>query len=190
MPTYIEVVGVTDVEERRIEVPEGVNVSINGGIVEVSGPLGSLRKDFSHAKVEILMKDNIIIIRKICKKKWDRAVVGTIASKIKNMIIGVTRGFVYRLKMVWSHFPMDIKVVSDEVIIENFIGEKAPRRAKIMSGVLVEKVGENEIVVSGIDLDAVSQTAANIQLATKIKGKDPRKFLDGIYIYSKGEHMR
>jgi large subunit ribosomal protein L6 len=70
------------------------------------------------------------------------------------------------------------------VVIENFMGEKAPRTARIVGDVEVEVSGD-EITVKGIRLQDVSQTAANIEQATKVKGKDLRVFLDGIYVYEK-----
>ncbi|MEM2546448.1 MAG: 50S ribosomal protein L6, partial [Candidatus Bathyarchaeia archaeon] len=107
---------------------------------------------------------------------------------IKNMITGVSKGFTYKLKIVFSHFPISVKVQDKTVVIENFAGERGPRKAKIIGDVKV-KVSSEDIIVQGIDLEAVSQTAANIEQATKVKGKDPRVFLDGIYIYERAEGM-
>lgn len=108
----------------------------------------------------------------------------TFKAHINNMIKGVTEGFKYRLKVVYSHFPMTVKVQGDEVVIENFLGEKNPRRAKILPGVTV-KVKGSEIEVEGIDKEAVGQTAANIEQATRITKWDRRVFQDGIYIVEK-----
>jgi large subunit ribosomal protein L6 len=70
--------------------------------------------------------------------------------------------------------------------IENFIGERNPRKAKIMGDSKIIIKGD-DIIVQGINLEDVSQTAANIQNATKIRNKDPRVFLDGIYVYEQHE---
>ena len=99
------------------------------------------------------------------------------------MITGVTKGFTYRLKMVYAHFPLSIKVDQNTVKIENFIGERAARVAAIVGQVDVKVDGE-DVVVSGVDKEAVSQTAANIQKATHIRQYDPRVFSDGVYIYA------
>jgi len=90
------------------------------------------------------------------------------------------------MKIVYSHFPINVKVMGDKglVVIENFIGERAPRYAKIYGNVKVTVQGD-DVVIEGIDINEVSQTAANIQSATKIRNKDPRVFLDGIYVYQK-----
>jgi large subunit ribosomal protein L6 len=101
------------------------------------------------------------------------------------MILGVTKGFIYKLKMVYAHFPMSVKVEDAELTIENFNGERKPRKVKVPETVTISVV-DDDIIVKGLDLEEVSQTAANIQQATRIKNKDPRVFLDGIYVYEKG----
>jgi large subunit ribosomal protein L6 len=103
------------------------------------------------------------------------------------MIEGVSKGFAYKLKVVYAHFPVTIKVLEKErkVSIENFSGEKIPRFASIVGDVSVKASGD-EIVVEGSRVEDVSQTASNIQEATTIKEKDQRVFLDGIYVYEKG----
>jgi large subunit ribosomal protein L6 len=112
--------------------------------------------------------------------------LGTAAAHIRNMIRGVTKGYRYNLRTVYAHFPVTVKV--DEkaraLKVENFTGEKTPRSAQILDGVKVVVKGD-DITVEGIDIKAVSQTAANIQNSTKIKKKDLRVFLDGIYIDTK-----
>ena len=173
---------------RIVEIPEGVSVEIDGLKVKVRGPLGELCKDFSHAMGQLTIRknsDNKVIVEVVGKPRRNkRALVGTIAAHINNMIIGVTKGFTYRLKIVYAHFPMSVKVKGNYVIIENFIGERAPRYAKILGNVKVT-VEQDDIVVKGIDIEEVGQTAANIENATKVTSRDPRVFLDGIFIYHK-----
>lgn len=173
------------VEERSVSVPCEVNVRIDGKVVTVEGPLGELCKDFSHAVgVDIERAGDEIVVRAIWPRKKQKAVVGAIAAHLKNMITGVTKGFTYKLKVVYAHFPVRVKVSGDRVVIENFCGERAPRLARIEEGVAV-KVDRDDVIVQGTDVEKVGQTAANIQLATKVKKKDPRVFLDGIYVYEK-----
>ena len=171
--------------EERIEIPEGVDVEIKGKRVRVKGPKGSLERDFSYAnKIQISKEENEIVIKTYFARRKEKALVGTIASHIDNMIKGVTKGYRYWLKVIFTHFPVSVKVQGDKVIVENFLGEKAPRIAKIHGNVKVEVKG-SDIIVEGIDLEAVAQTAANIEQATKVKGFDRRVFVDGIYIYKK-----
>jgi len=170
----------------EVEIPEGVEVQIRDSAkIWVKGKLGELEKDLSHANVKLEVNSNKVIVKLLGKGKRAEALIGTIRSIVRNMMIGVTQGFMYKMKIVASHFPMSVKVKGDTVFIENFIGEKYPRKAKIVgTGTKVEVKGD-DVIVKGIDKEAVGQTAANIELATRIKRKDPRKFLDGIYIYEK-----
>ncbi len=171
-------------EFRVVEIPDGVQVSVEGKVVRVKGPLGELKRDFSHAPVEIRLDGNKVVVEAFWPRKRERAMVGTVAAHIRNMITGVTKGFTYKMKIVFTHFPIQVSVEGDKVVIKNFLGERAPRVAKIMPGVRVE-VQKEDVIVKGIDIEAVGQTAANIEQATKVKGKDTRVFLDGIYIYEK-----
>ncbi|MGC8849408.1 MAG: 50S ribosomal protein L6 [Candidatus Bathyarchaeia archaeon] len=177
---------IVELEEKEVPIPEGVEVKLDGKVVEVKGGMGALREDFSHAPVELRLEGNRITVSAAWPRKRQRALVNTVASLIKNMITGVTEGFTYKLKIVYAHFPTSIKVdrAKKRVVIENFMGEKAPRTARIVGDVVVEVSGD-EITVKGIRLQDVSQTAANIEQATRVKRKDLRVFLDGIYVYEK-----
>jgi large subunit ribosomal protein L6 len=99
----------------------------------------------------------------------------------------VKEGFVYRLKMVYAHFPMQVNVTKGSVTVTNFLGERKARIAKIVEGVKVEvNAKDREIDVRGINKEAVGQTAANIEQTTKIKRRDPKVFQDGIYLVEEG----
>ena len=104
------------------------------------------------------------------------------------MITGVTKGYQYKLKIVFSHFPISVKLQDKSVLIENFTGERRPRRIKLIGNVKV-KIEPDDIIVEGANLEEVSQTAANIEQATRVRNKDPRVFLDGIYVYERNEGM-
>jgi large subunit ribosomal protein L6 len=104
------------------------------------------------------------------------------------MITGVRKGFTYKLKIVFSHFPISVKTKEKTILIENFTGERNPRKARIIGNAQV-KIQGDDVVVQGINLEEVSQTAANIEQATRIRRKDPRVFLDGVYVYEKAEGM-
>lgn len=173
---------------RSIEIPEEVDVKVEGRAVTVKGEKGTLTLDFSHAPVSVQLEDNAIEIRANWPRKREAALVGTICSHIQNMIIGVTKGFTCKLKIVFSHFPISVKVREKTVTIENFTGERSPRIAKIMGDTKVIPKGD-DVTVQGINIEDVNQTAANIERATKIKRKDPRVFLDGIYTYERHKGM-
>ena len=169
---------------RTLEIPENITVRVDGKVVEVRGEKGRLTRDFSHAQVSIQLEDNQIRVQAVWPRKKEVSLVGTIYSHIKNMIVGVTEGYTYKLKIVYSHFPISVKIDDKKVIIENFTGERDRRIAKIIGDTTVT-IKDEDIIVQGINLEDVSQTAANVEQATKIKSKDPRVFLDGIYVYEK-----
>jgi large subunit ribosomal protein L6 len=173
---------------KSIEIPEGVDVKVEGRIVTVRGEKGELTRDFSHAPISISLEGKTITVQANWPRKREAALVGTVCSHIQNMITGVTKGFTYKLKIVFSHFPISVKVREKTVAIENFTGERSPRITKIMGDTKVTVKGE-DVIVQGINIEDVSQTAANIQNATKVKKKDPRVFLDGIYVYERHEGM-
>ncbi|MEM1997293.1 MAG: 50S ribosomal protein L6 [Candidatus Bathyarchaeia archaeon] len=175
-------------ESRKVKIPEGVKVSVNKMLVEVSGPLGHLSRDFSGYPVSISIVGDEVEVSALWPKKREKAHVGTVAAHIRNMIRGVTKGFTYKLKVVYAHFPVSVKVSGDKILIENFMGERTPRVAKIVGKAKVTVKGE-DVIVQGINLEEVSQTAANIEQATRIKDRDPRRFLDGIYVYERLEGL-
>lgn len=171
---------------KTIDVPQDVDVTVEARKVTVKGAKGMLTRDFSFAPISMQLEGKTIRFWAEWPRKKESALVGTIYSHVQNMIKGVSKGFVYKLKIVFSHFPISVKVKDKAVLIENFTGERNPRKARIIGNAEV-KVQAEEIIVQGTDLEAVSQTAANIEQATKVKRKDPRVFLDGIYIYEQGE---
>lgn len=171
-----------------IQVPDGVEVNLTGKKVRVKGDKGALERDFSHAPISIEAEGKTVCVRAEWPRKKEASLVGTVYSHIQNMISGVQKGFTYKLKIVFSHFPISAKVQDRTVLIENFTGERRARRAKIIGDVKV-KVEAEDIVVQGLNLEDVSQTAANIEQVTKVRRKDPRIFLDGIYVYERNEGM-
>lgn len=171
-----------------IHAPDGVDVTLEGRKVTVKGAKGTITRDFSHAPVSIELRGKEVRIWAEWPRKKEASLVGTIRSHIRNMITGVSKGFTYKLKIVFSHFPISVKLQGETVLIENFTGERSPRRAKIKGDVEV-KIQSEDILVQGTNLEDVSQTAANIEQATKVKRKDPRVFLDGLYVYERTEGM-
>jgi|UniRef100_A0A7J2TZP3 large subunit ribosomal protein L6 len=169
-----------------IEIPENVKVEVRGKSVMVKGPKGELMRNFDYARdIDIRIEDGKVVLETFFADSRKRALIYTISSHISNMIIGTTKGWRYKLKVVSSHFPVSVKVVGNYVVIENFLGEKAPRKARILESVKI-KIEGKDIIIEGVDIEKVAQTAANIELATKIRDKDRRIFVDGIYIYEKG----
>jgi len=171
-------------DEISIPIPEGVEVKIEGSNVRVSGPKGVVERRLWHPNVKVEREGQSVFVRWESQRKKVKAIAGTFAAHIRNMITGVTEGFTYKLRIVYSHFPIQVKVVGDRVEISNFLGEKRPRFAEIVGDVRVEVKGK-DIIVTGVDKEAVGQTAANIEQTTRIKRRDPRVFQDGIYLVEK-----
>jgi len=173
---------------RSVEIPNGVEVKLDGRVVTVKGEKGTISRDFSEAPVMIKLEAKEVKVQVNWPRKRETALVGTVCSHIQNMIIGVTKGFTYKLKIVFSHFPISVKVKENYVYIENFTGERSPRKTRIMGDAEVSVKGD-DVIVQGVNIEDVSQTAANIERATKVKSKDPRIFLDGIFVYEHKEGM-
>jgi len=179
-----------ELAERTLEVPQSVQLSIDGRLVKVTGPKGALQENFAHLPVQFAIEGATLRVYSTWARKREVALVGTALAHVKNMIRGVTKGYTYKLKVVYAHFPVTIKVHEKEknLTIENFTGEKTPRIIRIVGSARVKVVGD-EVHVQGNNLADVSQTAANIQTGTKIGDKDQRVFLDGVYIFEKSEGM-
>lgn len=168
----------------EIPIPEGITVTVDEAVT-VKGSKGTLTRNFNNTKaISISVEDGNVVVQARFPKKKEKAMLGTIRSHINNMIIGLTDGFTYNMKIVYAHFPMTVKKAGDKITIENFLGERHPRSAKIVGDANVQIKGD-EVIVSGINKEHVGQTMANMEQATKIKGRDPRVFQDGIYLVSK-----
>ncbi len=179
---------------KRVKIPEGVEVTIEGKKVTVKGKKGTITKDFSHVKNVYIFKldDEVVVAAKVTNRN-EKKPVATVATKIFKMIDGVQREYIYKHKVVFSHFPIRVKIEGKKIIVENFIGRK--------DRIIIPIYGENtkvevtyqpgseipdEIIIRGPDLEAVSQTSGAIHDKLKLRGKfrkDPRVFMDGIWRY-------
>ncbi|KAL7433250.1 hypothetical protein ACHAXH_005592 [Discostella pseudostelligera] len=179
----------TVLASRTIEIPEGVEVEINARVVTVKGPRGSLTRDFKNINMDLrrVGTKGIRVDLWFATRK-QLACVRTVCSHIDNMMVGVTRGFLYKMRFVYSHFPINVTLAGDVVEIRNFLGEKRVRKVKLLEGVSYIRSADvkDEIQLLGNDIANVSLTAAQIQQSTNVRNKDLRKFLDGIYVSEKG----
>jgi large subunit ribosomal protein L6 len=177
--------------EKRIEIPGDCKVTLEGKTLTVSGTKGSLERSFPEPQVHFHIDENEVVVQTKISRKKTRAMVGTVIAHLRNMFIGVQYGYEYTMKIVYSHFPITVEVKESEVIIKNFIGERGVRKARLVGDVKVSTT-EDEVIINGVDIEHVSQSAANIQLATKIRNKDRRIFMDGIYVIRvrKGEEVK
>ena len=173
----------------EIDIPDMVTVKMDGNVIVVGGKLGTLQKDLTRLPISVDIKDKKLMIKPPGTRKRDLAVKNTAKSIIQSMIKGVERGFTYKLKVVYAHFPISVKTKGKEIYVENYFGERAARVSHVVGETTKVNVVGEDVVVQGPSLEHVSQTAANIEFSTKLKGKDQRVFLDGLYIYSREEGM-
>lgn len=169
---------------QTIEIPEGVEVNLEDDVLVVKGPEGENRKEIILGKLDFEKKGNEIVIGNEKSTKNEKKLMNTIAAHIKNLIKGVQEKFEYKLKICSSHFPMTVEIKDSEAVVKNFLGEKVPRKVKILKGVDV-KMDRDIITVSSINKELAGQTAANFEKATKIRNRDRRIFQDGIFIIEK-----
>jgi large subunit ribosomal protein L6 len=168
----------------EVTIPEGVKVTQKKHMLAFEGPLGKTFKSFRSIPVNIEILENKILLQAIGEKKRDYAILHTARSIIRNICEGLIEGYTIKMKVVFAHFPITVKVDGKDILIENFQGERAPRKTKIVGNTKVSPKGEDVILTGEVWTD-ITQTAANIELKTKVKNKDHRVFLDGVYVFEK-----
>jgi len=179
---------------RFVEIPEGVTAECKAREVTITGPRGSLTRSFKHRQLDIVKVSNKRIRVDLWSgQKKELACVRTVTSHMENMITGVTKGYIYKMRCVYSHFPINVTIVEQEgkspkIEIRNYLGEKRNRVVQAGKDVTVKKSDDvkDQIEVSGNDIEAVSLTCSNVFAQTRARNKDIRKFLDGIYVSEKG----
>jgi len=167
-----------------VEIPKGVSITMKKHMMEFQGPLGKTYKSFRKIPVDVEVKDGKVVLTAQGSRKREYSILHTARSLVRNICEGLVEGYTIKMKVVYAHFPITVKVQGKEILIENFQGERAARKTKIVGNTKVIPKGE-DVILTGEVLTDITQTAANIQLKTKVKGKDHRVFLDGIYIYEK-----
>lgn len=174
--------------KREVEIPDGIEAEVVENDLKVKGEKGEVIKRFYHPKLMLKKSDKKIVIETKEEKRKTLSIVGTWTAHIKNMFRGVTEGFEYRMKISHVHFPMNVSVDGDKIVIKNFLGQKENRYAKILEGVET-KIEGDEVILKGIDKEKIGQTMGNIENATKLHTKrDRRVFSDGIFMISKGDN--
>ncbi|XP_008788719.2 60S ribosomal protein L9-like [Phoenix dactylifera] len=175
-----------------MDIPEGVKVRVKAKVIEVKGPRGKLTRNFKHLNLDFQLTDGG---QKLKVDAWfgsrkTMAAIRTAISHVQNLITGVTKGFRYKMRFVYAHFPINASITNSNSTIEirNFLGEKKVRKVDMLEGVTIvrsDKV-KDELIIEGSDIELVSRSAALIDHKCHVKNKDIRKFLDGIYVSEKG----
>ena len=170
--------------QETIEIPEGINIIVDKHMLGFQGPLGKTFKSFRKIPINVEVADGKLTLKALGTRKRDYSILHTARSLIRNICEGLIEGYTIKMKVVYAHFPITVKVDGKTILIENFQGERAPRKTFIVGNTKVIPKGE-DVILTGEVWTEVTQTAANIELKTKVKNKDHRVFLDGIYIYEK-----
>jgi large subunit ribosomal protein L6 len=179
-----------DATHASIELPKGVQLSVHGRTLRAKGPLGTIERPFPSDVLGLAVDGSsaTLTLHLPPERKQSRALLGTWAAHVKNLAGGVTRGVEARLKVVAAHFPMKVQVRGEELVIENFLGEKYPRTTRLTPGTKAAVEGDI-VTLSGWDVEQVGQSAANIERVTHIRDYDPRVFQDGIYLIERA-HLK
>jgi large subunit ribosomal protein L6 len=170
--------------KETIAIPDDVSATVDHLDLTVEGPNGSVTRRLWFPDVGVRVEDGIVVVESDSEDAKTAATVGTFHSHVQNMVHGVTEGWKYQMEVFYAHFPMQVSVEGEEVVIENFLGERAPRRTPVRGDTDIEVDGE-KVTLSGPDKEAVGQTAADIEQLTRVTDKDTRVFQDGVYITSK-----
>ena len=165
--------------KRPIEVPAGVLVSIDPGRVTVSGPKGELRQDVPQ-RMQIAQDDGTVTVTRPTERGEDRALHGLTRTLIANMVEGVTDGFEKRLEITGVGY----RAAMSGTNLELQVGYSHVVRITPREGISFEVPIPTQVIVRGIDKQAVGQTAAEIR---KVRPPEPYK---GKGIRYEGEHVR
>ncbi len=169
---------------KEIEIPEGVSVEVENSLLKIEGVEGKSQRKFELSGITFKKKDKKIILEKINGTRKEKRKINSVSSHIENMFIGVQKKFEYQLKVVFNHFPITVKIEGNKVTIKNFLGEKKDRKTILLEGVETE-INKDLIKIRSVDKELAGQSAANLEVATRIKNKDRRVFQDGIFIIDK-----
>ena len=170
----------------EIKLPDNVNMELDGSLLTLKGPKGEVKRDFSEKNIGIECKNSAINLKTPKFNKVNKKLIKSYAAHINGMIKGSLEGYKYTLKICSGHFPMNVSVNNNQIIIKNFLGEKVPRTLTLKPGAMVNVEGDI-VVVESPSKEIAGQVSADIELLTRRTGYDSRIFQDGIWIVSKND---
>jgi len=168
----------------KVKIPDKVDAELDKNAVTLKGESGEVKRDFSSKKITIEKKDDAIVLKADKPNKMRKKLIKTYAAHIRNMMKGASEGHKYVLKICSGHFPMNVAISNNDIVVKNFLGEKVPRTLKLKEGAVV-KVDGDKIVVESASKEIAGQISADIETLTTRRGYDSRIFQDGIYIINK-----
>ena len=155
-----------------------------GQTLFVKGVQGEISKDLDFGKLKYEKKDGKVIMSHLSSTRNEKRMINTISAHIRNMIQGVQDKFEYKLKVCSSHFPINVEVKGNNILIKNFLGEKTPRKCNLPKGAEIE-INKDIITIKSSNREIAGQASANLETATKVRNRDRRVFQDGIFITNK-----
>ncbi|MBI2651656.1 50S ribosomal protein L6 [Candidatus Woesearchaeota archaeon] len=175
--------------EIEIKLKDNVDAYLDKRVLAIKGPKGELKRDISDKNIFMKIDGKLITMKAKFNKK-NKKVIKSYAAHIKNMIKGSLEEHEYLLKICSGHFPMNVSVSKDSLIVKNFLGEKVPRVLKLKPGAAV-KVENDKLIVRSPSKEIAGQVSADIEQLTRRTRYDLRVFQDGIWIISKdGEELK
>ncbi|MCU1483128.1 MAG: ribosomal protein [Subtercola sp.] len=150
-----------------IEIPAGVDITINGQDVKVKGPKGELALTVK-APIEAKIEDGQVLVTRPDDERESRSLHGLTRTLIANQIIGVTQGYTKGLEVVGTGY----RVAAKGANIEFALGYSHSITVEPPAGISFTVEGVNKLTVSGIDKQAVGEVAANIR---KLRKPEPYK---------------
>ena len=170
--------------KETVNISEGVTVNVDGATITVKGSQGEIKKSCNDSTISIKVDGNSVVLTAKNASKKQKRILETMVSHIENMIEGVKNNYEYKLKICASHFPMQVAMEGNTIVVKNFFGEKIPRK-KVLSKDVQVKVQGDKIIITGADIEKVGETAARIEQTCETRNKDKRVFQDGIYLIEK-----
>ena len=165
--------------KRPIEIPSGVSIQVEPGRVAVTGPMGSLQQQIP-ARMQVAQENETLTVTRPTERGEDRALHGLTRTLIANMVEGVTKGFEKRLEIQGVGYRAALRGTDLELNVgySHSVVLKAPQ------GIAFEVPTPTEVIVKGIDKQAVGQIAAEVR---KVRPPEPYK---GKGIRYEGEYVR
>lgn len=165
------------ISSRTLAIPKEVSIEVKGRAVRVKGPRGVLTKDFRHIAVDMFLTEvegvKTLNVDAHFAKRKQLASIRTVISHVQNLITGVTKGFEYKMRLVYAHFPININVEKkgDIVEIRNFLGEKRVRVVNMLPGVKIARseAVKDELIISGSDKENVSRSCSLISQSCLVR---------------------
>ncbi len=156
-----------------ITVPSGVDVTVSGGAVTVTGPKGTLSRKLPGA-ISVRAEDNLLLVERPDDERESRALHGLTRSLVNNMVVGVTDGFSRELEIIGVGYRAEAQSPTK---LRLALGYSHPVMIDAPEGITFEVPTQTRVIVKGMDKEVVGQVAANIRAVRRpepYKGKGVR----------------